>query len=352
MKEYKILVPKLFFLLSGEHKTLPFAELKAILEVEDVAYEEVQTLPQILRLSTVVDSVKAVKKRAALTRVCCRELFCCQASFTEIVRTMQSTMLDTIIHPSESFAVRVRRVGEATRNLMRMDLERKLGELILSKVRGSKVSLKKPTKTFFGTITGSNFIFGLKLAEISPTPFMQRRPRKRPFFHPSAMPAKLARCMVNLARPRKGDLFLDPFCGTGSFLIEAGLLGCRVMGFDAKRYMVRGSLQNLKFFNIKFEGVAVADAKRLPLTRVGCVVTDPPYGRSASTMGYTTKQILQDFLIASNDRMAKRQRVCLAAPKTVGLGEMAETLGFKHVQSHFVHVHRSLTREIAVLEKA
>ncbi len=345
-------MPKLFFLLSGEHETLPFAELKAVLEVKEVVYEELQTLPQVLRLNTTIDAAETVKERAALTRVCCRELFCCQSSFTEIVKTMQSTSLDTVLHADESFVVRVRRVGEAARNLIRMDLERKLGELILNKVKGSKVSLKHPQKTFFGAITENSFVLGLKLAEISPTPFIQRRPRKRPFFHPSAMPAKLARCMVNLAKPRKNDLFLDPFCGTGSFLIEAGLLGCRVLGFDAKKYMVRGSLRNLKFFNIKSEGVAVADAKRLPLTKVDCIVTDPPYGRSASTMGYTTKQILQDYLTTCNDKIAKRQRICIAAPKTVNISEMAETLGFKHVQSHFVYVHRSLTREIAILEKA
>jgi len=346
------LVPKLFFLLSGEHKTLPFAELKAILETEDIPYKELQTLSQVLRLNTTVDAVEPVRGRAALTRICCQELFYCQASFAEIVRAMQSVSLDNFLQQSESFVVRVRRVGEAARNLISMDLERKLGELVLNKVKGAKVNIKQPKKTFFGTLTDSSFLFGLKLAEIAPTPFMQRRPRKRPFFHPSAMPAKLARCMVNLAMPKRGDLVLDPFCGTGSFLIEAGLLGCRVLGFDAKRRMVRGSSRNLRFFNVEFEGLGVADAKHLPLMKFDCIVTDPPYGRSASTLGYTTRQIIQDFLVMSGDRVAKGQRICTAAPKTVHISEIAETLGFKHVQSHFVYVHRSLTREIVVLEKA
>jgi len=345
-------VPQFFFLLSGEHKTLPFAELKAILETEGIAYKESQTLQQVLRLNTTFDAVKAIKERAALTRICCQELFSCHASFAEIVKATQSVTLDGLLRLGESFVVRVRRVGEVARNLVCMDLERKLGELIFNKVKGVKVSLKQPQKTFFGTITNNSFLFGLKLAEISPTPFMQRRPRKRPFFHPSAMPAKLARCMVNLAKPKRSDLLLDPFCGSGSFLIEAGLLNCRVLGFDAKKRMVRGSLRNLKFFNIEYEGLGVADAKHLPLINVDCIVTDPPYGRSASTMGYTTRQIIQDFLTMSCGSIEKWQRICIAAPKTVNMGEIAETLGLKHVQSHFVYVHRSLTREIAVLEKA
>jgi tRNA (guanine10-N2)-dimethyltransferase len=345
-------VPKLFFLLSGEHKTLPIAELKATLEVEGIVYEELQTLPQVLRLDTTVDAVEAVRGRAALTRICCQELLFCQASFAEIVKTMQSVALDKLLQPRESFVVRIRRVGEAARNLVGVDLERKLGELILNKVKEAHVNLKQPQKVFFGTLTDNRFIFGLKLAKILPTPFMRRRPRKRPFFHPSAMPAKLARCMVNLAMPKMGNLVLDPFCGTGSFLIEAGLVGCRVLGFDAKRRMVRGSLRNLRFFNVEYEGLGVADAKHLPLMKVDCIVTDPPYGHSASTMGHTTKQILYDFLTTSSDRIAEGQRICTAAPKTVHVSEIAETLGFKHVQSHFVYVHRSLTREIVVLEKA
>jgi len=345
-------VPKLFFLLSGEHKTLPFAETKAILKAEGVAYKGSQLLPQVLRLDSSVDAVAAIAARAALTRTCCQELFCCNASLGEIVKATQAAPLDTFLKPNESFAVRVRRVGEAGRDLPSMSLEKKLGEIVLNKIKKSKVNLEHPRKTFFGTITDGCFVFGLIIREVSPTPFVQRRPRKRPFFHPSAMPAKLARCMVNLARAKKGDFVLDPFCGTGSFLIEAGLLGCRVFGVDAKKRMIRGSIRNLKFFNIEFEGLAVAEARHLPLAKVDCIVTDPPYGRSASTMGQTTKQIVQEFLKMSADRMAKGQRMCIASPRTVRLCERAKELGFRRIQSHFVYVHRSLTREIAVLEQS
>jgi len=344
-------VSQFFFLLSGEHKTLPFAELKAILETGDIFYEKMHMLPQVLRLDTTVDAVEAVKARAALTRTCCQELVFCQASLIEIVTAIRSVSVDDLLKPNESFVVRVRRVGEAARDLISVELERKLGELILNKAKGAKVNLKKPQKTFFGVITDRSFLFGLKLAEISPTPFMQRRPRKRPFFHPSAMPAKLARCMVNLARPKKDDLLLDPFCGTGSFLIEAALMDCRVLGFDAQNRMVKGSLRNMRFFNLEYDGLAVADAKHLPVTKVDCIVTDPPYGRSASTMGCTTKQIIRDFLTVSTESVAKRQFICIAAPKNIHISDIAEMVGLKHVESHLVYVHRTLTREIAVLEK-
>jgi tRNA (guanine10-N2)-dimethyltransferase len=344
-------VAKLFFLLSGEHPTLPFSELKSILETEGHIYTVLEELTQVLRVEANVDSVKSVKSRSAMTRVCCLELFSCDAVLAEILENMRSASLEGFIEHGESFAARVRRIRGATPNLVGVELERKLGEMILNKVKKTKVNLTAPQKIFFGILTDNLFVFGLKMAEISPKPFVERRPRKRPFFHPTAMTAKLARCMVNLAQPKKDDLLLDPFCGTASILVEAWLIGCHVVGFDVQPHMVRGSLQNLLHYGVKPEGIAVADARHLPVVRVDCIVTDPPYGRSATTLGWSTRQIVEDFLSTIEDVLSKGRRICMASPKSIRIGKIGKELGFKHVESHFVYVHRSLTREIAVFER-
>jgi tRNA (guanine10-N2)-dimethyltransferase len=236
-------------------------------------------------------------------------------------------------------------VKGVTPELVRVDLERKLGEQILKKVKNARVNLSNPQKTFFGVLTDNRFIFGLKTAEIIPKPFFERGPRRKPFFHPTAMQAKLARVMVNLAQPKRGDLVLDPFCGTGGMLVEAGLMGCRVVVFDAKPHMLRGGLKNLRHYGIKLEGVAIADARYPPVTKVDCIATDPPYGRSASTLGTSTRLIVEDFLSAIGDILPRGAKICTAAPKTVRISETAQDAGFKHLESHFVFVHRSLTRE-------
>ncbi|MCK4424545.1 methyltransferase domain-containing protein [Candidatus Bathyarchaeota archaeon] len=342
---------KIFFLLSGEHETLPVSELRAVLEAEGCVYRTLERLDQVLRLETGVNCVEAVKRRAALTRLCGCELFNCEAETGEIVKAMRSIRLDEVLKEGESFAVRVRRVKRASMRIGRMALERKLGELILDKAADAKVNLRSPEKTFTGILTEERFVFGLKLAEIPPKPFVERRPRKKPFFHPSAMPAKLARCMVNLAEPKAGELVLDPFCGTGSMLIEAALTGCRVLGLDVQGRMVKGSRRNLAYFNIDPEGLVVGDARNMPVTKIDCVVTDPPYGRSATTLKRTTRQIIEEVLTSVHDLLDKGKRVCMAAPKTVGVGRIGESLGYKHLASHFVYVHRSLTREIAVFER-
>jgi len=43
-------VSKLFHLLSGEHPTLPFSELKAILEAEGHEYQVLEKLSQVYEL--------------------------------------------------------------------------------------------------------------------------------------------------------------------------------------------------------------------------------------------------------------------------------------------------------------
>ena len=343
---------RLFFLVSGEHPTLPFSEITAVLDAERYEYKALERLRQVFRLETDKNAIKPIIARTAMTRVCCQELFNCTAKFTEINETLRRIPLDSVIQKDDSFVVRVRRIGGVATEGTSMDLERRLGKTILEKVASAKVKLKTPKYVFFGVLTENRFVFGLKLGEVFTKPFSERRPRKRPFFQPSAVTAKLARCMVNLTKAKAGDLVFDPFCGTASFLIEAGLIGCRVIGSDAQRHMVKGGVSNLRHFEVTPEVMIVADAEHLPITKTDCIVTDPPYGRTASTLGKSTEQIVKNVLPEFKNLLQKKSIVCMAAPKSIGIGGIAEKVGFKRLASHYVYVHRTLTREIAVLEKA
>jgi len=344
-------VAKLFFLLSGEHATLPVSELKAVLEAERHRYSVVGQLRQVVRVEAELGCIESVVRRAALTRVCCAEIFCSEAETEGILRQSRLAAFGRHVKKGESFVVRVRRISESAPDVDSVELEREIGAIVWDKVKGARVSLTRPDVTFFGVLTDGFFIFGRKLAEVFPKAFVERGPRRRPFFHPSAMPAKLARCMVNLAQPRAGDVVLDPFCGTASMLIEAGLIGCRVVGFDVQWRMVLGSLHNLKRYGVQAEGVLRADARCPPVRAVDCIVTDPPYGRSAKTLGREVGAIVEDFLRVAKDCVARGRRVCVAFPKGVGISKLAGGSGFKVVESHYVYVHRSLTREVAVLER-
>ncbi len=341
----------LFFLVSGEYESLSFAELKAILEAEGYEYDIAEKLDQTVRLQADATCVPKVVRRSAYTRVCCQELFTCDDNDSSITEAANSADFAGMLAEGDTFEVRIRRIKEYTTKEATMNRERLLGKLILQQSSRAKVNLKKPQKTFFGVLTNGRLVFGLKLAEIIPKPFVERRARKKPFFHPSAMNAKLARCMVNLAHAREGCILLDPFCGTGTALIEATLIGSRAVGLDVQRRMSRGALRNLRHFGLSPEAVIVADARLMPLVRVDCVVTDPPYGRSATTLKRTTKSIVESVLASAFPLLEVGQRICIASPKTLGIQQVGERRGYKHIESHFAYVHRTLTREIAVFEK-
>jgi tRNA (guanine10-N2)-dimethyltransferase len=344
-------VVNLFFLLSGENETLPAAELKAIIEAEGFVYTITEKLDQLVRLEADSRSVKAVHHRSAYTMASALELFSCEAQEAEIRKAADATDFKNAVNEGETFEVRIKRVKEYSPENDTMNLERKLGKHILNNTTKTKVNLKKPDKTFFGVLTSNKLVFGIKLTEITPKTFSERRPRKKPFFHPSAMPSKLARCMVNLARAKTGELVLDPFCGTGSVMIEAAFVGCRVLGFDVQRRMGEGTRRNLKHFGVDPEGLVIADSRKLPLTRIDHVVTDPPYGKSATTMKSTTKQIVEGVLSSARVLLSEGQLICMASPKTLHIAQIGTALGYSHLESHFAYVHGTLTREIAVFKK-
>ena len=344
---------KLFFLVSGENPTLPFAEVKAILEAENFAYSILFKLTQVLVLKSDSRCLESIAHRSSLTRACGIFVTRCKASIKEILSSIKRVSLEDYISPSESFAVRIRRIRRSAPEINGLLLEREIGRIIFESVKGTKVNLERPEKTFLGILSDGNFIFGLRTIEIKGGEFKKRGPSRTVFSHSAAIPPKMARCMVNLARPKAGDLVLDPFCGTGSFLVEAGLIGCRVIGSDIKRKMIEGSIQNLSACGVKSEGLLIADARvpPLPPSSIDCIVTDPPYGTSTTTLGMRTSEVFESFLSAARDLLKKGGCVCLAAPETVNVSRIGEELGFKHKESHFIYIHRRLTREIAVFTR-
>ncbi|OGJ22362.1 MAG: hypothetical protein A2804_00360 [Candidatus Pacebacteria bacterium RIFCSPHIGHO2_01_FULL_46_10] len=110
------------------------------------------------------------------------------------------------------------------------------------------------------------------------------------------LPPKLARMMVNLAvqdgDPEKMTIF-DPFCGSGTVLMEALLMGCAVIGSDIDKDAVHGTGANLAWFSKAFDTVpadalSVQDATNITLAdikkQVDCIVTEPFLGRPNPTL--------------------------------------------------------------------
>jgi putative methyltransferase (TIGR01177 family) len=175
-----------------------------------------------------------------------------------------------------------------------------------------------------------------------------RRPRVRPYFHPVATFPKLARALVNLSRCKEGEIFLDPFCGTGSFPLEAAVIGAQVVALDRAEKMVRGSLANMRHFGQQWLGVVRCEALRPPITMVDAVATDVPYGRASSTMGVVGSEILRGALESIPRLLHRGSRAVVMHSLADGIDESSE---LAVEEEHDLHVHKKLTRRISVLRR-
>ena len=175
-----------------------------------------------------------------------------------------------------------------------------------------------------------------------------RRPRLRPFFHPSAIFPKFSRALVNLSRCKEGDVFLDPFSGTGSILLEAYLVGATVVAMDVSEQMVRGGKRNMEHFCQEWAGTVRADSTFPPVRGIGASATDIPYGRASSTRGKRPEEILRLLLGPMSEAMVPRSLLVLMHPQSVPVPRSA---GFSLVEEHHLHVHKLLTRTVTVLER-
>ncbi len=194
------------------------------------------------------------------------------------------------------------------------------------------------------------------LAAESVRGFTSRRPTDRPFFQPGSMDPMLARALANMAGARPGAVLLDPMCGTGGIVLEAGLAGARALGLDAQRKMVRGARENLAaeldgrdhadVADLGEWSVLRGDAATLPIgrNRVDGVVFDAPYGRQSKVEGDLTE--LVPAALAEAARVAKR---CVVVGDRSWAGPAREA-GWRVEATFERRVHRSLVRHVAVLD--
>ncbi len=121
------------------------------------------------------------------------------------------------------------------------------------------------------------------------------------------IPPKLAKMMINLANKEKDQVILDPFCGSGTILQEAILLGYeKVVGSDLSPEAVAGAKDNLAwlFKNYKIDEkkqkveIFQQDVRTLsvkfPKKDIDAIVTEPYLG-SPRVRGFSINQIKSEI---------------------------------------------------------
>ena len=355
---------QLAFELSGEHETLPKAEVLACIRTLKIAYEERFFSDGILvidaPLSPERELLDVLSKRLGMTHHIYEVKGICVPDENEIVESVNNTDLEAVMGEEDTFAVRIRGEHGNSFYLKRNDLPTMVGERI--KRKGYKVNLKNPSKTFVILLAKQTCFLCLLLHSVNKKQFEECKPRFRPFFLPGVIIPKVARVLVNLSGLKAKELFLDPFCGTGGILIEAGMVGARIIGIDVQDKMVRGAKENLKFFGLPGDFV-VGDASQLPLgdNSVDAVATDMPYGKSSFISGSgslnaeTHSAFLEGLYQNALDeihRVLKHGRKAVIVSNSPSFHQFYNKNDFHLLEKHVYRVHKSLNRYITVLEKA
>lgn len=304
---------RLLFYLSGEHPLLAEAEVRALFETYEqpwktlffdhqVAIYEVDFFPELSRLSM----------------------------------THQVLNLDFSLE-KKTFRVRVKRILSDVNSLQ---LEKKIADDLQKEYGRLPVDLETPEQKVYCIVQKGREFVGRTVMDF-PYMYEERKPQNRPYFHPSSLHPRIARALVNLGRCKKE--VLDPFCGTGGILIEAGLMGLTVKGLDISEEMVTGTKQNLEYFGITDYQIFQGDAGNIEsyFSEVESVVTDLPYGRASRIVPSRDDLYFEAFQCMREIT----KRACIVCPHPYDF----ESQDFTVKERFVLRVHKSLNRYIYVL---
>ncbi len=320
---------EILFRLSGEHPSLPRAEVIAVMEGEGIDYK---VLAEFDRDRILVVDAKAENteflQRLALTKLV-GEFVGMSHGLEEI-----ADLIAEKIPAGSKIAVR----GS-------LPLEKELGAMLTEK--GFGIDLEKPEFSIPLFKTGKQYFAAIEIP--LDRDFERRKPQFRPYFHPTSMHPRIARALVNLARVKRGDTVLDPFCGTGGILIEAGLMGMKAMGSDINEEMVGGCRKNLQHFGLGGE-IKRTDAMNLDkeFTGADSIVTDLPYGRSSFTSDKDMEKLYNEFISVAGNLLKEGKHLVVVMPDKF----TPEPENFSAAGEFSLYVHKSLTRKVWVMRRA
>ena len=313
-------MPESFFILSKDYLELATDEIIAISKMYD-RFAKAKVISNLIIIQSKT-SWDEIAKRASFIRVS-----------GQILRKMSGLFLDEnnfeVLKNAKTFVCRI--INLSSNQFDVPELENSMGDMI-SKFTRAKVELENPDIIVYLIFTDQENFFG----------FSKRIDERRAIKiknHPHELDWNLTRAMINLIGLKEGETVCDPFCGTGTTLLEAESMGIRAIGLDFDEKMCKISKENLKANEYK-SNVFKSDFQDLSKIsgKFDGIVTDLPYGR-ASKVSDHPEEILKKFFAI----LPKRKRAAVMYKKE--LGNNLRLVGSKKYE---IYRHKSLTRTILI----
>jgi len=314
-------MPESFFVLSKDNLELAIDELTAIAKMYD-RFSKVKIISNLVIIQSKINWAD-ITKRASFVKVS-----------GQVLRKMSGLFLDEsnfeILKEVKTFVCRI--INLSSNQFDIPELENSMGDMI-SKFSNVKVKLENPDITVYLIFTDKENFFGFSKR------FKEKIRPKKIKNYPHELDWKLTRVMINLIGIKQGETVCDPFCGTGTTLLEAESMGINAIGLDFDKKMYEIAKENLKvnrykskIFNLDFQEMVKISEE------FDGIVTDLPYGKSSKT-SEKPEEILKRFISI----IPKKKKIAIMYKK-----ELGNNLKLKGLKKYEIYRHKSLTRTILI----
>jgi tRNA (guanine10-N2)-dimethyltransferase len=235
-----------------------------------------------------------------------------------------------VLKNAKTFACRI--INLSSKQFEIPELESSMGDMV-SKLSQAQVDLKNPDIIIYLIFTNQENFFGFS----KPNEFPNRPKKVKK--HPHELDWKLARVMINLIGLKEGETVCDPFCGTGTTLLEAESMGINAIGVDFDEKMCEISKENLKAngFKSKINQSDFSEFTKMQ-DKFDGIVTDLPYG-TASKASEDPQELIKKFV----SMLPRRKKIAIMCKKG-----FEKKLKMNPSKTYDIYRHKSLTRTILI----
>ncbi len=313
-------MPQSFFVVSGENVELARDEIIAISKSYDTK-TSFKTDSRLVITNSTIPWYK-ISQRATFVRTAGK----IASTFSDLFSEDDLSLL----HKLDTFACRA--INLTPKKLDLSEIEKTTGAAI-KQTSGAKVSLSNPALIVYLIFTDSQSYIGYTTSTTEPP-----RPKKV-IKSSSELHWKLSRAMVNLSGLNENETLCDPFCGTGTILLEAESMGIHSIGIDFDEKMCSIAKKNLSSngFNSKIINAGYKYLQKIK-EKIDGVVTDLPYG-TASKSSQSPKKLIQDFISI----LPKKKKIAIMYKKGT-----IDQIELNPAKKYDIYRHKSLTRVIVV----
>ena len=314
-------MPESFFILSKDYLEIAIDEIITIAKTYD-RFSKIKIISNLVIVQSKTNWEK-IAKRSTFSKIS-----------GQILRKMSGLFLDEenfeVLKNAKTFVCRIINLSSKQFNIP--ELESSMGDMI-SKFSQAKVSFDNPDIVVYLIFTENENFFGFskKINEVI-RPIKVKK-------HPHELDWKLTRAMINLAGLQEGETVCDPFCGTGTTLLEAEAMGIHGIGLDFDEKMYQISKNNLEANGYKSKLVKddFTGLKNIVGDFDG-IVTDLPYGR-ASKASENPEEILKKFVAI----LPKKKKIAIMCKK-----DFEKKLKLNPMKKYEIYRYKSLTRIILI----